>query len=401
MNPNASQSFSKQLFSTALLVVGWLLLGLGTLVIVGTLFSRIPYLGMAGLVGSGFPLVFGLLPLLGGALVWWQARQAIIRRVAVTLALLAAGTLAGITASMFRAVEAAGADLSLSSVFALGEKVAQPDTVVQFGSFANKPLLTSVFRPAKGFNLGQAPVFVYIHGGGWVSNTREELSQEQRWFAQQGWLVFSVDYPLSSPTQHYWDTVHSQLGCALAWIAQHAGEYGGSTDRLTLSGGSAGGNLALNVASLANAGRLTSACGGAIPHVGAVSVQVPGVNLVSIFHNDYSVIGPAVHEMVVQYTGGTPQQYPERYRAVASATYLSAHTPPTLILAAKSDHLVPLASIVEYARQSMQAGVPTKLVQVPFADHVNGGYSGGIVSTGFRQLTAQWLAKYGLAPRRR
>ena len=69
MQPDSSSSFVKRLVATGVVALGWLLLGLATLSVVGTLFPTIPYLGMAGLVGSGFPLVFGGLPLLGGALV--------------------------------------------------------------------------------------------------------------------------------------------------------------------------------------------------------------------------------------------------------------------------------------------------------------------------------------------
>src|SRR6202041_4055353 len=92
-------------------------------------------------------------------------------------------------------------------------------------------------------------------------------------------LAVSIDYPLSSVDRHLWDITTSQVGCAMAWTAANAAQLGGDPDRISLLGSSAGGNLAINAAYLANAGRLESSCGGTVPRISAGSALYPPVDL--------------------------------------------------------------------------------------------------------------------------
>jgi acetyl esterase/lipase len=63
------------------------------------------------------------------------------------------------------------------------------------------------------------------------------------------------------------------------------------------AGSSAGGNLAINAAYLANAGRLESSCGGTVPRVSAVSVLYPPVDLAAAWVSQV----PAISDMARQF----------------------------------------------------------------------------------------------------
>lgn len=90
---------------------------------------------------------------------------------------------------------------------------------------------------------GAKPVFLYIHGGGWViGNKREQGRPLVHLLASRGWLCFSTNYRLSPRAtfpEHIIDVKR-----AIAWVRQHAPEYGGDASFLALGGGSAGGHLA-------------------------------------------------------------------------------------------------------------------------------------------------------------
>jgi acetyl esterase/lipase len=189
-----------------------------------------------------------------------------------------------------------------------------------------------------------------------------------------------------------------QIGCALGWVVANAAKYGGDSTRLSMSGDSAGGNLAINTAYLSAAGRLSSSCGGIMPKVAAVSVMYPVVDPADLYDNRDPALGGTSRDMAGAYTGGSPQQFPDRYASIASATYITAAAPPTLIIVGEADHLVPVGGTHRFAERAMAAGVDVDLVSVPYADHVFDGRRGSIGQQAYRQLTVRWLREHGQAP---
>ena len=99
-----------------------------------------------------------------------------------------------------------------------------------------------IYRP-RGVRLDNAPVIVQIHGGAWTIGTKEEqgLLLLNR-MAQAGWIGVSVNYRLAP--RYPWPTQIIDVKRALAWVHGHIGDYGGDTDHVVLTGGSAGGHLA-------------------------------------------------------------------------------------------------------------------------------------------------------------
>ncbi|PWK54651.1 alpha/beta hydrolase [Silicimonas algicola] len=90
-----------------------------------------------------------------------------------------------------------------------------------------------------------APVLVYIHGGGWVGGTIDLNDRACRRLAGAGWHVASVSYRLApaNPFPAGLDDVIASVG----WL-QSAGLTGLDTTRLAIGGASAGANLALAAA---------------------------------------------------------------------------------------------------------------------------------------------------------
>jgi acetyl esterase/lipase len=102
--------------------------------------------------------------------------------------------------------------------------------------------------------------------------------------------------------------------------------------------------------------------------------------------------------MASAYTGGSPQQFPDRYARIASESHIAAGAPPTLIIVGEADHLVPVDGTYRFAERARSAGIDVDLVAVPYADHVFDALGGSIGEQAYRQLTARWLRTHGQAP---
>ncbi|MEI9850745.1 MAG: alpha/beta hydrolase [Sphingomonas sp.] len=105
-----------------------------------------------------------------------------------------------------------------------------------------------VYRPEGA--AGPLPVVIYSHGGGWVLGdkaTHERLLREIAVGANA--VVVFVDYD-RSPESRYPIAIE-QIYAALAYVAQHPGEFGADAARIALAGDSVGGNMSAVVAIMA------------------------------------------------------------------------------------------------------------------------------------------------------
>lgn len=103
-----------------------------------------------------------------------------------------------------------------------------------------------VFRPASA--TGPLPTVVWIHGGAWISGSKENVDPYMRILAAEGYTTIAVNYTIG-PEGVYPLAVH-QLDAALAYIDAHAGELGVDADQIILAGDSAGAQLASQMATL-------------------------------------------------------------------------------------------------------------------------------------------------------
>lgn len=90
---------------------------------------------------------------------------------------------------------------------------------------------------------GPFPVFVWIHGGGWVIGTADEsLASCRNMAVKANCVVVSVDYRLAP--EHKAPAATDDCRTAIDWVLAHAAEIGGRADAVAVGGDSAGGNLA-------------------------------------------------------------------------------------------------------------------------------------------------------------
>jgi arylformamidase len=104
---------------------------------------------------------------------------------------------------------------------------------------ANEADLIDIFVPPGAKN---APVMVFIHGGAWTRNTRQDASYPAPTFVGRGAAWLAPDFG-SLKTLRLPDMVKNCRN-ALEWTVRNAASFGGDPDRVFLSAHSSGAHLA-------------------------------------------------------------------------------------------------------------------------------------------------------------
>lgn len=86
-----------------------------------------------------------------------------------------------------------------------------------------------------------APVLIYVHGGGWKIGDKARVKSKPAHFVGKGFVFISLNYRLV-PKNTIDDQI-SDIDRALKWIHSNISKYGGNPDNLHLMGHSAGARL--------------------------------------------------------------------------------------------------------------------------------------------------------------
>jgi acetyl esterase/lipase len=204
---------------------------------------------------------------------------------------------------------------------------------------------------------------IVVHGGGWRSGERGDFPSWDAWLADEGYVVFDIDYRLSPPPS--WRDAPSDVACAVGWVKENAARYGVDPERVVLMGRSAGGHLALLTAY--KEGRAATA-----PGCAARDVRDTGVAAVVAFYppTDLSRLSSMGYLAGMdRFLGGSPGTVPERYRHLSPVSHVDPGDPPTFLAYGGADRIVPPGLSELFAERLREAGVPHRLVELPWANH--------------------------------
>lgn len=250
------------------------------------------------------------------------------------------------TGQFYASLNRAGANVSLLSSYRLQDlsdvtKEEHTYTTSEYGDVALNVYYTEDGKKDK-------PVIVHTHGGGWMIGTKDDDDYYLSVFAKNGYVVYSLNYDLSTADRHLHQTTEKQLIDGFNWAIKQAPQFNGNADKLFVTGGSAGGNLALETAYKINAGiyKLIDD-----KKVMAVSTFYPVASPKAFYDNQDVLFGKLAKDMVTAYIGATPFDNPVAYDNLTPKNFISDATPPTLFLSGTHDSLVPQEMTFELVQQ--------------------------------------------------
>lgn len=307
---------------------------------------------------------------------------AVVAAAGVMLHLFAIGLSNGVWAYPIQALSLRGS----------GEGAA-PDESRVYAREDGEPLWLDIYRPRARQPDTPSPVMVNVHGGAFFEGSRADGAANMRWYADRGWTVISIDYRLAAAGRPTWDLATDDVRCALAWTAAHAAELHIDIDRLTLSGRSAGGSLALAAAYAPGVAPPDPACGPRVPRVASLIVKVPLIDPIDSWNRN-GELRDVQRSYLTRYLGGPPQQFPQRYAAVDLRRHIAPGNPPTLILGGADDPLVPPEGAMDFTRRATAAGNSVKLILFPYSGHDFNTTYGSITNQAILQIVAHFMADH-------
>ena len=207
---------------------------------------------------------------------------------------------------------------------------------IVYRTASNRPLRLFVFRPEKPSATPLRAVLFYF-GGGWRSGSVTSFADQAQAFAANGYVAVLADYRVSCRDGTTPLAAVSDARAAYKWLRKHAGELGVDPTQIALSGGAAGGQLALVTAMEARPENKPT----------ALVLFNPVVDLVT-----------------------SARWYLKPLARQISPTTLSAEgLPPTLILHGEADRRVPIDTVRAFCNKAHDAGAVCAVRGYPGEDH--------------------------------
>ena len=215
------------------------------------------------------------------------------------------------------------------------------------------------------------PTLVFYHGGGWVAGTKDRAITSFMPWLEMGWTVVNVGYRLADVALAPAAVVDAI--CALRFVIDGAEDYGIDTDRIVVTGESAGGHLALAAGMIPESAGFTHRCaGGGFRGIETEAPQVAAIiNWYGITDVEMMLAGKGdARSYAAQWVGAQSDAH-EVARSVSPLTYVRAGLPPILTIQGDADPIVPYSQNVRLHEALDNAGVTNELFPVPGAGHGN------------------------------
>jgi acetyl esterase/lipase len=230
-----------------------------------------------------------------------------------------------------------------------------------------------IYLPA-GRTTATTKVIILIHGGGWSTGDKADFNGYIDTFKKRlpGYAIFNINYRLAAGTSNLFPTQEHDVKAAIEFIYNKRTEYGVS-DKFVLLGLSAGGHL-----SLLHAYKYTTPV-----KISAVVDFFGPTDLVDMYNNPASIFAPPA--VVAGVVGGTPTTHAGLYQQSSPFNFVTAQSPPTIILQGGADILVAPSQSASLNNKLQTYGVMKQFVFYPTENH---GWTGANMVDSFDKIVA-------------
>ena len=202
----------------------------------------------------------------------------------------------------------------------------------------------------------ERPGVVVFHGGGWIHSGKETAYRSLCLpYLERGFVVANVEYRVAA--QAVAPAAVTDALDATRWFFKHARQYHVDPKRIVVTGGSAGGHLALM------AGMTPRSA-----HLGPVSPVAAVIDGYGITDAVELLAGPNQQSWAGQWIPEGPARV-ELACKVSPLSYVRHDLPPIFIAQGADDHTVPVEQSIRLHNALNLDGVANELAIVPDAKH--------------------------------
>ncbi len=240
---------------------------------------------------------------------------------------------------------------------------------ITYATANSTPLKLDLYAPKDRPNA--VPLVIYFHGGGWVAGQKERDVLDLLPYFSLGWAVANVEYRLANNSPA--PAAVEDCRCALHWLAARAKQFGFDTLKIILTGGSAGGHLALITGMLPPNSVFDHQCptgenirwsSGSEPQVRVAAI----VNWFGISDVAELLEGPNARHYAVEWFGSVVNRK-ELAEELSPLTYVRPGLPAIITIHGDSDNIVPYEQATRLHAALDSVGVPNELVTIRGGKH--------------------------------
>jgi acetyl esterase/lipase len=207
------------------------------------------------------------------------------------------------------------------------------------------------------------PVVILIHGGSWKEGARDFEKESARYLARHGYAAFNIDYRLVGQGGEFPHDI-ADVKDAMAFLVEHAQQFGIDPGRIVLYGSSSGGHMAMLAAYSADNPQLPPE-----NHPGSKARAAAVASLFGLSDVNGIYVHTNIKTHIIKYLNGkTPETEPALY-AKASPLNYGRSAVPTIFAHGTDDHNVPIIQSTMMATVLKKNGIKFELVPVEGASH--------------------------------
>lgn len=237
------------------------------------------------------------------------------------------------------------------------------------------------------------PLVVYVHGGGWIAETRSNIPDPERYADEWGCAIASVSYRLQeapdgaaveemydpanpTPRGHFPDHF-VDVKAAIRWLRANADDYGYDADRTAAWGASAGGHLALLAAVVDDVTDLGDAYADEVEKTVAPDESGAVQAVVSWYGAaDFGIVADEREGaddgdgLIPLLMDGPRSEVPERWVQASPVTHVTPESPPALLMHGRRDEVVDVEHSRRFFDALDEAGVNAVFYELRDLNHV-------------------------------
>ena len=250
---------------------------------------------------------------------------------------------------------------------------------IQYCTGAGKPLLMDLFVPEMPVRT-PTPVVLWLDSRGKEKSEKEDAAASL--FTNEGFVTATISYRSSEVAP--FPAAIEDCKCAVRFLRVNADQYGIDPTRIGVAGTSAGGHLALLLATASENAGLEGSGGwsGISSQVAAASAWYAPTDF-AIGKNTFE------HKGDGKFLGVNVSQTSDIYRKASPITYVSPESAPILLIHGDHDNVVPFSQSVRMLEAYKKVGATAELVKVVGVGHNFQSATAGQTSVDRKEIRAR------------